>query len=101
MPRVRLNPPPAVDIETPDAPAIEALETSGATSGTSRTSHQLASGASRRGKRPKRCTVRKTLKLSPQHAQMLDELAAAWGLPGCQVLKRLLLRAHLDMKGER
>lgn len=97
MPRQRIHDAAAVHVEN-SGPITEGASESG-TYGTPRESHQLSSGTSRksrRGKcRPKRCTVRKTLKLSPQHSAWLDELATESGTTGCAFLKGLLIGAYL------
>jgi hypothetical protein len=59
----------------------------------------LAPTKSQRGgnRRQKRCTVRKTLKLSERHDHMLQQLAAWLDLPAAEVLKRALLKLHTDL----
>lgn len=47
-------------------------------------------------RREKRCTIRRTLKLSERHDDMLRQLAAWLDVPAAEVLKRALLTMYTD-----
>ncbi len=55
----------------------------------------VAAGCTRRkGTRPKRCTRRRVVKLTPRQDQMLVELARVWEMTPSELLKRLIEQAH-------
>lgn len=103
MPRQRIHDAAAVHAENSGPVTERSAESE--TYGTHREYPDVTQGASResrRGKcRPKRCTVRKTLKLTPQHAAWLEELATASGTTGCVFLKGLLIGAYLESRGRK
>jgi hypothetical protein len=93
MPRVRLN-----AAKSDNGPATEGSPGSGI----SEKSSGLTSGISRkRLSRPVRCVVPKLLKLTLAESEALKELAAAWGISASDVLKRLLMNAHLERRAQK
>jgi hypothetical protein len=94
MPRQRIH--EAVHVEEAGPGTERSVD-----SGISERSHDVSAGISPKRKRARKCVVPKLLKLTLAQSEALNALSADWGLPASDVLKRLLMNAHLEMEARK
>jgi hypothetical protein len=100
MPRQRIHDAAVVNLEA-SGPVTERSVDSGISERQPGVTPGISQSSPRRGQRARRCVVPKLLKLTVAQSEQLNALSAAWGLAASDVLKRLLMKAYLEMEARK